>query len=111
MDYNELKDIAKKRGYSLDEFCAAINVTRQGLKKMMDTGSMSLKTARTICDLLQISPMSFFDGLPLYINIGGHMQAGDNNRMEVASRDREIELLREQLRDKEEIINLLKSNK
>ena len=108
MDYNELKDAARKRGYSLDEFCAEINVTRQGLKKMMDTGSMSLKTARTICDLLQISPMSFFDGLPLYINIGGQMQAGNNNQMVLEGKDREIEMLRSQLADKEEIIRLMK---
>ena len=113
MNYSELVELLKSKKITVKELTQAIGMSRQGLQAAMDKGTISLNTMKAICEAVRISPAYFFDTgtFGTVINAGGHVQSGNNNRMEVESRDREIELLREQLRDKEEIINLLKANK
>lgn len=113
MTYNELVEISKAKKITVKELTEAIGMSRQGLQAAMDKGTISLNTMKAICEAVRISPAYFFDAgtFGTVINAGGHVQSGNNNRMEVESRDREIELLREQLKDKEEIINLLKATK
>ena len=112
MNYSELVELLKSKKITVKELTQAIGMSRQGLQAAMDKGTISLNTMKAICEAVRISPAYFFDAgtFGTVINAGGHVQSGNNNRMEVESRDREIELLREQLKDKEEIINLLKSN-
>ena len=93
-------------------------MSRQGLQAAMDKGSISLNVLKAICDYVRISPAYFFEPgtFGTVINAGGHVQSGNNNRMEVESRDREIAMLREQVEQLplpgwptgEEIIRLMK---
>lgn len=112
MTYNEFAELCKVKNLLIKDVLLHIGYSRQGLRLALDNETIELRKLKLLCDYMRVSPAQFFDAgtFGTVINAGGHVQSGDNNRMEVASRDREIELLRDQLRDKEEIINLLKAN-
>ena len=117
MTYNELTELLRAKKMTVKELTQAIGMSRQGLQAAMDKGSISLHTIKAVCEAVRISPAYFFDAgtFGTVINAGGHVQSGNNNRMEVESLDREnamlrqqVEQLRSQLADKEEIIRLMK---
>lgn len=119
MNYKNLVELCRAKNLFVKDMCAFVGYSRKGLEMALDNETIELRKLKLLCDYLRVSPAQFFDAgtFGAVINAGGHVQSGNNNRMEVESRDREIELLRsqleqmrEQLRDKEEIINLLKSN-
>ena len=61
MNYNELKEIAKSKNILIKDLATAINITRQGLQKVMDNGTIELRKVNEICIVLKISPLLFFD--------------------------------------------------
>lgn len=113
MNYNELKEIAKSKNILVKDLATAINITRQGLQKVMDNGTIELNKVKEICIVLKISPLLFFDTINTGVYISGNNQIGNGNKFNIESKDREIEMLKQRLADKEEIIKLLreKNNK
>lgn len=109
MNYNELKEIAKIKNILVKDLATEIGVTRQGLQKMIDNETIELRLVKKICELLNISPSKFFEIGNYGLNIStGHVQSGNGNKMILENKDREIEMLREQIADKNEIIRMLR---
>lgn len=100
MNYNELKEIAKSKNILIKDLATAINITRQGLQKVMDNGTIELGKVKEICILLKISPLLFFDT----INTGIYL----NEKYKNDNKDKEIEMLKQRISDKDEIISMLR---
>ena len=112
MTYNELKSIADSKKIEIQDLANALEMTPNGFRASIKNETIPLRNLKRLCETMRISPMMFFDKIPsTYINAGGHVQNGNNNQMILESKDREIELLKQQLESKDEIIRLLKSTK
>lgn len=108
MNYNELKEIAKSKNILIKDLASAINITRQGLQKVMDNGTIELNKVKDICVVLKISPLMFFDTINTGVYINGNNQIGNGNKLSIENKDREIEMLKDRLNDKDEIIKMLR---
>lgn len=110
MIYSELKDIAKAKNILIKDLAKEIGITRQGLQKVMDNETIGLNLVKRICEVLNISPSKFFDSgsFGLILNNGVNQVVGNGNKMVIENKDKEIEMLKQQIIDKEEIIKLLK---
>ena len=60
MNYNELKTIAERKKFTINELAESIGMTSTGLKRSIEGETMSIKTLRDLCDILQISIAEFF---------------------------------------------------
>ena len=60
MNYNELKIIAERKKFTIKELAESIGMTSTGLKRSIEGETMSIKTLRDLCDILQISIAEFF---------------------------------------------------
>lgn len=60
MDYNDLKIIAERKKITIKELAEAIGMTSTGLKRSIEGESMSMKTVRELCRILEISIAEFF---------------------------------------------------
>ena len=60
MNYNELKTIAERKKFTIKELAESIGMTSTGLKRSIEGETMSIKTLRDLCDILQISIAEFF---------------------------------------------------
>ena len=119
MDYNKIKIIAENKNITIKELAKKANITEAGLHQMIRKESMKIKVLENIAFLLQV-PISFF------FNDNEHTESskkiiGNNNSVAVNSQNsnnktdincsgyiKEIKYLKQQIADKEMIINLLK---
>ena len=117
MNYNDFSELCRAKRILIKDVLPQIGYTRQGLQAALNNETIELRKLKLLCDSVRISPSYFFEPgtFGTVINAGGHVQSGNNNRMEVESLDREnamlrqqVEQLRSQLADKEEIIRLMK---
>jgi len=108
MNYSELKEIAKSKNILIKDLATAINITRQGLQKVMDNGTIELNKVKEICIVLKISPLMFFDTINTGVYINGNNQIGNGNKLSIENKDREIQLLKDRLKDKDELISMLR---
>ena len=60
MNYNDLKIIAERKKFTIKELAESIGMTSTGLKRSIEGETMSIKTLRDLCDILQISISEFF---------------------------------------------------
>lgn len=60
MNYNELKIIAERKKITIKGIAESIGMTSTGLKRSIEGETMSIKTLRDLCDILQISIAEFF---------------------------------------------------
>lgn len=98
MNYNELKQIAKKQNILIKDLASEIVITRQGLQKVLDNGTIEIRKVKRICEILKISPLLFFDMVP----------EASVNVTELQSKETENSLLRDRIKDKDEIIHMLR---
>lgn len=107
---------AKKRGLNIEELSEKVGMSRNGFNKAFKEESLKIKTLERISEELQV-PLSywFVDELTNNQTITGNgnkqlINSVDYSNMEkdLASCLKENELLRNQLSDKDTIINLLK---
>jgi DNA-binding Xre family transcriptional regulator len=109
MNYNELKDIAESKKIEIKDIASELEMTTNGFRESIKRETIQLKKLSKLCTLMRINPLLFFEHIPsTYISAGGHVQNGNNNQIIIESKDREIELLKEQIKAKDEIILLLK---
>lgn len=109
MNYNDLKEIAKSKNILVKDLASAIPMTRQGLQKVVDSEKIELWQVKKICEVLRISPSLWFDTGTYGVNITtGHVQSGIGNKIMIENKDKEIEMLKQRLADKDEIIKLLR---
>lgn len=111
MNYSDISELCKTKNIKIKDILSFIGYSRGGLEFALNNETIELRKLKLLCDYMRISPANFFDTgtFGVMINAGGNVQSGNNNRMSIESKDREIELLKEQIRLKDEIINLLKS--
>ena len=60
MNYSELKTIAERKKFTIKELAESIGMTSTGLKRSIEGETMSIKTLRDLCDILQITVAEFF---------------------------------------------------
>jgi len=110
MNYNEIKELASSKRISIKELTERIGYTRQGLQNALDSETIELRKLKLLCEVLRVSPSLFFDNgtFGVIMTNGGHTQVGNGNKISIESKDREIELLKQRLSDKDEIIRLLR---
>ena len=60
MNYNELKRVAESKNFTIKRLADEIGLTSNGLKRSIEGETMSIKTLRDLCDILQISIAEFF---------------------------------------------------
>lgn len=60
MNYNELKILAERKKFTIKELADSIGMTSTGLKRSIEGETMSIKTLRDLCDILQITVAQFF---------------------------------------------------
>ena len=65
MDYNDLKIIAERKKITIKELSDAIGMTSTGLKRSIEGESMSMKTVRELCKIMEISIAEFFGEEPV----------------------------------------------
>lgn len=102
MNYSELSELSKSKGIKIKDLCLAVDMTRQGLQFSIDNQTIELRKLKLICEALRISPAQFFeDG-----TFGLLTNSPINQNKQLDQLQRENEMLKSQLRDKNEIIAL-----
>lgn len=109
MKYNELKELAESKNIMLKTICERIGYTRAGLRPAIDNETIELRKLKLLCETLRITPAQFFDNGTYGVTITtGHVQAGNGNKIIIENKDREIEMLKQRINDKNEIIQMLR---
>ena len=60
MNYNDIKILAERKKFTIKELAESIGMTSTGLKRSIEGETMSIKTLRDLCDILQVSIAQFF---------------------------------------------------
>jgi len=111
MDYKQLKEIATSKKDEVKDIASELEMTPNGFRESIKNETIQLRKLKQLCTRLKLNPLLFFDVVPgTYINnIGnGHTQVGNGNKIQIENKDREIEMLKQRLVDKDEIIKLLR---
>ena len=58
--YNKLKNISRKKGFSMNELVNKIGMTPRGLKLSIENNTIKVETAIHISKILEINPSFFF---------------------------------------------------
>ncbi len=112
---NKIKAILKKRGSSVSWLCQHIDMTDNGYFYMMQKETLKVAVLQKIAQVMEV-PIAHFildetdgdDALDVrgqYIRQAIHLLESKNE-----SYKKEIELLKNTVKDKEEIISLMKNN-
>jgi hypothetical protein len=110
MNYNDLKTYAESNNFEIQQIANELGMTPNGFREAIRNETIQLKKLRMLCKLLQLN-LNDFDSETKRtgLNISNvHLQAGNNNKIIIENKDREIELLKQSLADKDEIIKLLR---
>lgn len=108
MNYNDLKQIADSKKIEIQEIAYELKMTPNGFRESIKNETIQLKKIRQLCELLNIHPNLFFDlEKGVYLN-NVNAQLGNGNKIIVESKDLEIKLLKQSLKDKEELIEMLR---
>ncbi len=99
MKHSEFTELLKTKKILLKEVLSYIKMTRPGLSSALDNETIELRKIKLICELIRESPAIFFDKGSFGILPTGK-KAEDY--------EKEIDYLKKSLKDKEDIINLLR---
>lgn len=100
MKYFELRKLSGAKNISATELCRIAEYTRAGLNRALDNDTIDLRRIKLLCNALKISPALFFDNYKDLSN--------ENLSAEITHLRNENEMLKNQLKDKNEIISLLR---
>lgn len=104
MNYSEFKELCKAKNIKINDVCEYVDMTRPGLTKSLNNETIELRKLKLLCDFVRITPAQFFDG-------GSFGTLQNKSALETKKNEdyeKEIEYLRNTIKDKEEIINLLR---
>lgn len=104
MDYKELTELCRSKNILIQDLCEYMDMTRPGLTKAMDNETLGIRKIKLLCEYLRISPALLFDAGSFGAIHKPNVTHAENND----ALKKEIEYLKNALRDKEEIINLLR---
>jgi len=107
MNYNKIRLLAEEQKLSIRKLCAKVGITDVGFRKMIDKDTMKIKTFEKITDVLGVSPCYFFkeNGKPEDYKLKDRRV--NCEKTEPAGLERETELLKELIREKDKRLKLL----
>ena len=113
MNYNDLKLLIDSKNLEVQAVATEIGMGYDGFRLSVQKETIQLQKLKKLCELLKINPMLFFENMQGQFIDGGTTQMSIWDKKLFESKDREIELLKQQIQDKTEIIKLLreKNNK
>lgn len=112
MDYLDLKRVANQRKLRVKDLAESVGSSENGFKVSIDNGTMAFSKIPDLCHLLGLTPNEFY-GWESSSNIAsnGSVQAVGNNIYqhvgEVKALKDLVQLLREQVKEKDSQINAL----
>lgn len=78
MNYKLLKESIKNSNYPYREFANVTQKTESGLRRSIDNQTLTVFSLEKICDLLEISPSTFFDDASSVTVSGNQNHIGGN---------------------------------
>ena len=102
MDYNNLKNAIKSSNYTIRECATKVGMSETGFHQSLQRGTMTISVYEKICELLGVSPASFFDDASQLSISGNQNQIGNGNRIILTSP--EVKALKQRIKDLEKII-------
>lgn len=102
MDYNNLKNAIKSSNLTIRECASKVGMSETGFHQSLQRGTMTISVYEKICELLDVSPSSFFDDAGSVSISGNHNQVGNGNRIILTSP--EVKALKQRIKDLEKII-------
>lgn len=109
-----IRDLSEKRSITLRELAKQVGLTEGAIQKIIATGGTKTSTLEVIAHALEVHPGVFFDG---YIPTTNQSIANGNGSASsiygnatagvLADKDKEIEHLKELLKEKERTIQIL----
>lgn len=106
MNYKLLKESIKNSNYPYREFANVTQKTESGLRRSIDNQTLTVFSLEKICDLLEISPSTFFDDASS-VTVSGNQNhiggIGNGNRIVFTST--EVKALKQRIKDLEKIID------
>lgn len=104
MNYKELTELCQSKNILIQDLCEYMDMTRPGLTKAMNKETLGIKKIKLLCEYLRISPALFFNA-----GTYGAIHKPDTSDTEKMNAMRkEIDYLKSIIKDKDEIINLLR---
>lgn len=105
MEYNDLMILAKKRKILQKDLCKQLDFTPAGFKRGIENGTFPINKVAPLCQALGITPNELIGWdavVPVSGNYASHITGGNTQNSNEA-----IEVLAEQLREKDRQINKL----
>lgn len=104
MKYREFVDLLKSKNILLKDVLSYIGMTRPGLSAALDNETIELRRLKLLCEFVRITPAQFFES-----GTFGSLQHNPiSESKKVGELEKEIIYLKQSLKDKDEIINLLR---
>ena len=100
----KIKEIARSKKMSIKSLAASVGISEPGLQKLIRENSTRVETLELIAKSLNVPIMVFFDDSPNNLN-----ECEYKYELEIANI--KIQYLENMLKDKEEIIELLRNKK
>lgn len=114
MDYSLLKKTIKDSRVTFRECAQLVNMTEAGLRRAIDCKTLTIEVFEKLCNVLNVCPSIFFDKTHNFVINGTQNQisTGNGDQILMTPDQREIESLKELLKEKERFIqHLLNQNK
>lgn len=118
MDFKELKKLIKFKNFTIGEIAIVLGMTREGLTRSLDNGSLKVVDLEKIAEKLQVDVRELFENENRkdknIINATGlnQMIIGDNgklvNKVDTKNKLEDVEKLRQQVAVLEGTIEVLK---
>ena len=109
MYYKKIKEIASSKKIEINEIAKQLEMTSNGFRTSIKNETISLRTLKKLCNLLNLNPLFFFnfnDSIDNITDLDYHQNILMQNRLE--NKNREISYLKQRIEDQAEIIRLLR---
>lgn len=106
MDYNNLKNAIKGSNLTIRECASKVGMSETGFHQSIQRGTMTISVYEKICELLGVSPSSFFDDASSVTVSGNQNQIGGiGNGNRIVFTSPEVKALKQRIKDLEKIID------
>jgi len=105
--YNKIEELAKKRKISIRKLCDKAEITDSAYHNGKGNFALKVKTIMKFADILKVSPAYFFEDNGDTEYQQAKDKPGDSEKTERVGLEREAELLKELIREKDKRLKLL----
>jgi len=117
MNYSKIKKLSENKSFAIKDLAKKIKISEAGLHQMIRKESMKIDILEKISEALNVPVSYFFNESDGKGNITiNNVANGKQNNVSILNNEnenlrKENKLLKDKIKDKEEIIKLLKQNK